>query len=388
MSKIHVPNKVIFQKETLTRIGYRGDNWCQTWADDNSVITSMDDGNWLATQEENKYHHHLYRLIGEPDNFIPEDIPGYPDFLLDKGGWFGFGVISVNGVLYSLVSKTSGQRWSGPFRGVKLLKSIDRGQTWSRVNSNGEEQCLLQNDLSHYIVEANEMLFFEEFGQAHEQQIAYPFSYMDFVQCGKDNSAAQDNYLYLYAPEGAQAHQLMLARVPKEHLGSRDKWEYFTGYANKSQAKWSKNIRDRQPVHIFPKKNSNDEYFGWYSWLPSVVWNEGLQLYIMVNGGTYAGYNLTNSDKDYYDSWMHTKTGSLGFWYSDKPFGPWTQFFYTDYWTIDSPGNLTYQPKLSPKWISDSGKEMVLIWSDAMKNSEGLSHNLHYKWNQMVININ
>jgi hypothetical protein len=146
-------------------------------------------------------------------------------------------------------------------------------------------------------------------------------------------------------------------------------------------------IRKRKPAHIFPDKNINNEYFGWYSWLPSVVWNEGLQLYIMVNGGTYAGYNMTDSDEDYYDRWMHTKTGSLGFWYSENPYGPWHNFFYTDYWTVDSPDNLTYQPKLSPKWISDSGEEMVLIWSDAIKNKEGLSHNLHYKWNHMVINI-
>jgi len=116
------------------------------------------------------------------------------------------------------------------------------------------------------------------------------------------------------------------------------------------------------------------------------VWNEGL-VYIMVNGGTYAGHGMTSSDEDYYDSWMHTRTGSLGFWYSEDPYGPWRQLYHTDYWTVDDPGNLTYQPKLSPKWISEDGTEMVLIWSDAMKDDEGHSHTVNYRWNQMRITI-
>jgi len=138
---------------------------------------------------------------------------------------------------------------------------------------------------------------------------------------------------------------------------------------------------------VFPDRSAGGDFFGWYSWLPSVVFNPGLGLYIMVNGGTYAGRGLTSSDEDYYDKWMHTKTGSLGFWYAENPWGPWQQFYYTDYWTADDPGNLTYQPKLSPKWISEDGREMVLIWSDAMKDDEGKSHTVNYKWNQMAISL-
>ena len=39
----------------------------------------------------------------------------------------------------------------------------------------------------------------------------------------------------------------------------------------------------------------------------------------------------------------------------------WREFFYTDYWVDDEPGNRTYQPKRSPKWISDDGRKMVLL---------------------------
>ncbi len=107
----------------------------------------------------------------------------------------------------------------------------------------------------------------------------------------------------------------------------------------------------------------------------------------MVNGGTYGGQGMTASDKDYYHGWMHTETRSLGFWYAEKPYGPWHRFYYTDYWTVDDRKNRTYQPKLSPKWISKEDTEMVLIWSDAMKNEAGKSHTVNYKWNQMKITI-
>lgn len=381
-----IPTGVTFHRDTLSRLGIRGDNWCITWAADDSQITSMDDGKWLDDGDERQFHHHLYRILGGANDFTRADLPDYPDYRRGDGGWFGYGIVSVDGVLYSAISKTPRLKWSGPFPGVKLLRSDDNGQRWHRVDRGGNLRQLTTYDPARHSVDPAEMFFWQEAGLPHHTQEAYPFSYFDFVQCGRDNSAAQDNYLYAYAPEGAHAHRLLLARVHKSDVGVREAWQYFTGYVQ-GQPQWSSELAERQAAHIFPERSADGRYFGWYSWLPSVVWNEGLQLYIMVNGGTYAGHGMTGSDEDYYDGWMHTETGSLGIWYAHQPYGPWHQFFYTDYWVADSPANRTYQPKLSPKWISDSGREMVLIWSDAMKNEAGKSHTTNYKWNQMFITI-
>ena len=378
------PNGVTFHIDTLYRSDGRGDNWCITWAADDSQITSMCDGNWLNGKQS--YHNHLYRIIGNPDNFQRENIDNYPSFIWGTGSCFGYGIVSVDGVLYSVVSKTPANQWSGPFRGIKLLKSTDNGATWYRVNRYGNERKIGPLDDARNEADAGEMFFLEEFGLPHQEKSAYPFSYIDFVKCGKDNSAAKDDYVYVYSPEGAHSHKLLLARVNKDKISIRSDWKYFQRYDN-NEPTWTSDITKRGYVHVFPEKSKDGNYFGWYSWLPSVVWNKGLGLYIMVNGGTYAGHGMTASDKDYYDSWMHTRTGSLGFWYSENPYGPWHQFYYTDYWTVDNPMNRTYQPKLSPKWISENGKEMVLIWSDAMKDSSGKSHTVNYRWNQMRITI-
>ena len=385
------PIGVVFQKGTLFRTDpkKKGDNWRPTWAADDSQITPMDDGNWLGTQ--GSYHNQLYRIIGSPDNFTREVLPNYPVYAWErgerKGSWFGYGIVSVDGILYHFISKTPHENWSGPFRGIKLLKSNDNGDTWYRVDRNGNERRLLPMDSARNLVTPEEMFFLEEYGQPHQKQVSYPFSWVEFVKCGKDNSAAKDDYLYIYSPEGHQAHKLSLARVKKDKLGIRSSWEYFVRYEDYSQPVWTSDIQSRGNVHMFPDKSQDGNYIGWYSWLPSVVWNEGLGLYIMVSYSTYAGDGMTNSDRDYYNPWNHTKTGALGFWYSRNPYGPWHQFYYTDYWTVDDPKNRLYQASLSPKWISSDGKEMVLIWSDAMKDENGHSHNVNYTWNQMKITI-
>ena len=383
-----IPAGVQFNSSTLKREFYIGDNWCQTWANDDTVITAMDDGDWLATSGPPKYHSRLYRITGEPDTFTKADIPGYPLYHRDGDGWFAYGIVAVDDILYSTVTKTQGANWAdGPFRGMKLLRSYDNGDSWYRVDRNNQDRYIAPNDnvLSESL-DNDEMFFFEEFGRTGKGKTAYPFSYAAFVQNGKANSASQDGYVYIYSPEGADSHELLLARVPEAQVGLRSAWEYFSGW-NNGTAQWSQDIEARQPNMVLPEQNSSGEYFGWYSWLPSVVWNPGLQLYVMVNGGTYAGDNLTDSEEDYYDRWMHTKTGSLGFWYSENPYGPWKQFYYNEYWTVDDPANLTYQPKLSPKWISPDGRKMTLIWSDAMLNAQGNSHAVNYVWNQMEIDI-
>ncbi len=383
-----IPTGVEFKKETLKRLGANGDNWCITWTKDGSQITSMCDGNWLKLNNPlGGFHNHLFRIKGEAEDFQREDIPNYPNFSGREGSWFGYGIVAVDDNIYSVVSKTPGESWSGPFTGIKLLKSSDNGNSWNRLDRHGNELDISAKDSMRNVVNKNEMFFLEEFGIPHQKQIAYPFSFVGFVQNGQSNSAAKDNYIYIYSPEGAHAHKLTLARVRKDKMGVRNEWQYFSKYDDNNQPNWTNDITKRGYVFEYPEKSSKEHYFGWYSWLPSVVWNEGLGLYIMVNGGTYAGHGMTNSDKDYYDRWMHTETGSLGFWYSENPYGSWKQFFYTDYWTVNNPKNRTYQPKLSPKWISKDGTEMTLIWSDAMANDKGQSHSVNYIWNQMKIDI-
>lgn len=157
-----VPKSVTFHRDRISRIGNRGDNWCITWAADDSQVTSMDDGAWINLPDDTAYHNHVYRVFGEAHNFTIEDVPGYPRFIFGEGGWFGYGIVSVDGTLYSAVSKTPDSHWSGPFPGVKLLRSDDNGRSWSRVDRNGNLRSLPPGDPASHIVNSDEMFFYME----------------------------------------------------------------------------------------------------------------------------------------------------------------------------------------------------------------------------------
>jgi len=53
-------------------------------------------------------------------------------------------------------AKTPGPRWSGPFRGIKLLKSKDNGNAWYRVDRNGNERKIGPQDNARDEVNPNE----------------------------------------------------------------------------------------------------------------------------------------------------------------------------------------------------------------------------------------
>jgi len=396
------PIGVEFRPDTIIRSNGFGDGYFSTWAADDSLIVSVNDGNWLADLEpynfdpgrwyqsghSESYHNNLYRLTGDAGQFTRDKFGlAYP-YSKGNNSWFGFGVISINGVIYSAISKTiEVQGWSTPFIGVKLLQSVDSGHSWQSINSAGASQPVLPESFASWRSDEEDLFFPPQSGKPHEKREAYPFSWLSFVQMGRDYSKNKDGYVYIYSTEGAQANNLLLARAPKAQLGQRRRWEYFVKFDESGAPIWSSDLDKRGSIYVFPDRDPQGHRFGFTSWLPSVIWNEGLGLYIMVNGGTYAGLGMSLSDTDYFYSWPHSESGSLGLWYSKTPFGPWKQFYYSDHWTADNPKNLIYWPTLSSKWISSDGKDMVLVWCDAMKNARGESHAVNYRWNQMRIHL-
>ncbi|MBN1509927.1 MAG: hypothetical protein JW955_23980 [Sedimentisphaerales bacterium] len=77
---------------------------------------------------------------------------------------------------------------------IELLKSKDNGNAWCRVDRNGDERMIGPQDDIRNEVSPQEMFFLAEFGLPHQRREAYPFSSVDFVKCGKDNSAAKDDW--------------------------------------------------------------------------------------------------------------------------------------------------------------------------------------------------
>jgi hypothetical protein len=371
------PAGVEFKYETITRKGNFGDNWCQTWTSDGNIYTMMDDGNgWWGSEIKREERHYLQgsmciQIRGEA-NFSDSDVqqmPGWPrnEF---HSSHYAYGTISVDGIIYVWLWKSETDKMYRRSIANRLLYSPDLGQNFYRWDGLHENEDTFEN------VDSLAYFFYKEDPKWHIDRYAYAFNWIAFGQHGKDNSQAKDNYVYMYAPEQYDPRNLSLIRVDKKNIRDKSKYEYFKGWQNE-KPEWTKDMKERGVNLRYPESRSDGEWM-WASWFPDVVYNPGLDLHIMVS------YGVTDPGKQFWDGWCGKckYPASLGFWYAENPWGPWKQFHYTEYFYADRQENRTYGFKLSPKWISEDGKTMHLIWSDA-----GDGHDTNYKWNQMEIEI-
>jgi hypothetical protein len=375
-SKKEYPVDVKFNYDTIARKGNYGDNWCQTWAADDNIYTMLDDGNgwWGFTYKAEGYpdwQGSMCIQINGDENFTVENVKkmeGWPKNPANSP-FYAYGTISVEGVIYVWLWKSDTDTWYRRPVANRLLYTPDLGKTFYRWNGEKEtEETFGETDSTSFF-------FYNEDPTWKIDRDAYAFNWIAFCQNGKDNSLAKDDYVYMYSPEQKNIRELSVIRVHKNHIRDKSKYEYFKGW-NGEKPEWTRILKERGVNLLYPE--CNDGEWMWASWFPSVVYNSGLDLYIMVS------YGVTDPGKSYWDGWCSQcqYPASLGFWYAENPWGPWTQFHYVDKFYADREENRTYGFKLSPKWISEDGKNMVLIWSDASDK-----HTTNYKWNQMKIEI-
>ncbi|MEX0775400.1 MAG: hypothetical protein WD042_06765 [Phycisphaeraceae bacterium] len=346
------------------RTAHRGDNWCQTWAGDGHIYTSLDDGTgWAPLPNGQEFNTRVFRIKGGPEPIEGELLDNFPVHMM-RGGWYGYGILGVNGTLYHFITCASKDRFAFPFQGAKLIYSSDYGSSWFRHDGADARVDPLSTDPAH-------MFYWHETDD-------YAFANLEFLQAGRDYRDARDGYAYLYAPGGRhEPWKLNMARVPVDRILNRASYEFFARLDDAGRPVWTADVARRGVVRAFPARNAAGEEFGWYSYLPSVVYNKALGLYVMATGATGG-----EEQRKY----MHTPPGSLMLLWAHQPWGPWHEFYYTENWTAGEDTCRLYQPKLSPRFISADGKEMVLVFSDAQAH-EGRTHNKHYRWNQQKITL-
>ena len=384
------PVDITFQPQVF-RSADNGDNWCVTWAKDNLLYTSQCDGRGWSNKNGSSgdfMNNKIWKIDGGPDSasFNPQWIYEAPDYSrtaqqviygpifspdstnrfppqnkLDTWNWYSYGIISVDGSIYQFISHCAERKGFGWFDGTQIIHRPKGKKQWLRWNgtiaNNNDKWLLNEGD--------NELFFFNEPDLA--------FSFITVAQYGKDYQLNKDGYLYFYSPEGKEkSNQLNMARVKKENILQREKWEFFQNLNENGSANWTNKIENRGLVHKFP------EGWGFYSWSPSVIWNEQLGVFLMACAGTQppgSGGVLEN--------YMHYKTGGLMFLWADNPWGPWNQFYWNENWNAGDSVNRLYLPQLSPKWISKDGKDIFMIFSDAGRDFG----KKNYRWNMQKIHV-
>jgi hypothetical protein len=340
--------------DTIQRVGGHGDNWYLSWASDDSQFIAMCDGLGVPGVADQERNSRLYRMTGAPPNLAFAEIPGFPELRDPVVGqasgtrYYGFGTLAIGDRVYQYLSTYNKPSTADAddlrFVGVNLIYSPDNGSTWH--NQDGSSPVVWE-DWNERSTET--MVFYQEDGDA--------FSLISILQMGKAYGANVDGYVYGYAPNGnteGSMNQLVLFRVPTDRVLDRGSYEYFQRREADGSALWTREIADRGVVHTFPAGHVNT-YIHPYAWMPSIVFNEPLGLYLMASWGDGTG------EAGYWFS----HPSYLGMWFAENPWGPWIQFHEDESWTPDGEVNARcYQPQIVPRWISEDGRSIWLLWTD------------------------
>jgi len=341
---------------SIMRLGGQGDGYKMTVTADGRQLVVVNDGPGWAPPPATFFSTRLWTIEGSPERARFEQLAGYPVFdraALPEGApsYYGHGVLAVGEHLYQfLATLDDAEERPRHWTGAKLIHSPDGGATW--LNPDGSGPVIWEG--------------WDEQATAGFPFLNEPdgcFSLLSFLQQGRAYSENRDGYIYVYGLNGSAdglMNQVVMFRVKQDRLLDRDSYRFFAGRLKDGTARWSCDIADREPVHTFP--------LGWVnytnlfpgdlvveSWLPSVVWNEPLGLYMMASAGIGLAPDGTEFGKPSY----------LGVWVSDKPWGPWRQVLEDKAWTPAGDANArAYAPQIAPGWVAPDGKSFWLAWAD------------------------
>jgi len=363
----------------------KGDTHPMTWADDDNIYMGTGDPCWMMRDgKPYKAHKEFFwseteetyqkmcgqafeKLIGSPEfsgSFAIErvhDMPGYtgPGGLGPKP----CGMICVDGKLYYAVQNLLGYK-KPPNRATSqhgsdatILCSEDYGKTWTpELNSMFAEFVAEQHD-SSFASRANGV----NWKTSEEERAGYKgwkpmfpgsrFGGLSFVQFGKNNSDAFDDYVYaISTDQWDNGKNLMLGRVPKDKIMDRDSWEFaavdfFTVDGIPNEPMWHKDIDEAKPILEI------EGHIG----LPEMVYIKSLKKYILLTWGLHTDFR--------------TPTGSeLTILESDNIYGPFSLVHYD--WMWYSRECCPYTPRLPLKWFNSETLEGFILHSGNWETQE------------------
>ena len=292
--------------DTITRKAPGGDNWPITWADDDAIYTTWGDGWGFEPKLPNKLSMGFARIVGAPGNFTGMNIRSPAEQLGGgRSGRKGWGIISVDGVLYLLMGHADRQGGQ-----AQLAWSHDHARTWTFANWK-----------------------FLQFGL------------MGFVNYGKDYKGARDNYIYSYSHDGpladTPADHFILMRVPKNRITEQGSWEFFERIDEAGHAVWTSDIKRRGAVF-----NHTDGCLR-----SAMTYNAPLRRYLW--------WQQIPAPKGSTDRGDTRFEGGFAVYDAPEPWGPWSTAFYTERWDV-GPGEHGDFPA---KWMSEDGRELYFVFS-------------------------
>lgn len=334
---------------------HRGDTHPMTWASDDAVYIGTGDPNWCNFDGKPIIQEELYgkpelsdlsyrlnsglcfeKLVGEPETFDIErvnDMEGYVGY--GGHGPKPSGLICVDGKLYYAVQNLLG--WKPPRHGINsqhgsdatIIMSEDFGKTWTP----DLEQVLYDFHKENYIPGRpfcdSWKIPAEQRSHAGDFVPMFPgnrFGGPSFVQFGKDNADAVDDYVYAVSTDHwDNGSEMRLGRVPKTAILDRNAWEFAIPREDGS-VEWTPYLYRSQPVLVI------ERHIG----MPEMVYIPSIRKYITATWAMHEDF--------------HASRGSeLTILESDAPWGPFRLVHYDWMWYKEEAG--CYCPRIPLKWF-------------------------------------
>ncbi len=302
----------------------RGDTFPVTWAGDDNIYTSAGDPVW----PDKGSGLDVERLAGPAPSYHIERV----NLMKDYSGWGGCGpkptgLISVHGVLYLAFQNMTGcpplppnaldiMATYGHGYDAQIVQSLDFGKTWT----------------------------------PNIETISRPmfpgrtFGAPAFINFGKDNFGARDNFVYAISGEGWDngAH-LRLGRVPANEILNAGAWQWVSALHSNNKPDWSTSMAASIPVLTHPG------YLGCVDmvYVPKVRRYLVLSWHHKVKCNPDAGSELIMYD-------------------SPEPWGPFTLVHHEDPW--GSAELNPYNPRLPLKWLDPVTLEGWMLFSGSWRD--------------------
>ncbi len=296
------PSKVIVGVDwapasTIVRKARGSDNWPLTWGDDDALYTAFGDGRGFEPFVPEKLSLGLAKILGSPDSFHGINLRATSVEQKGDGakGPKASGLLMVDGVLY-LLARNAGN--------ARLAWSDDHGRTWTWAPWRFETS----------------------------------FGCPTFLNHGRNNAGARDNYIYIVSQDHASAYEpsdrMVMARVPDDRIKDQGAYEFFAGLDSSGQPAWTDDASCRAAVFTHPGR----------CYRSSISHNAALDRYLWVQ-------TLPGHDPRF--------QGGFGIYDAPEPWGPWTTVYYTGEWDV-GPGE---SASLPTKWMTDDGRTVHLVFS-------------------------
>lgn len=339
-----------------------GDTWDHLWADDGNLYTFGCDGSGYGTDNNNLNFNKLTgptwdQLAGSPVNSMSEYgkngsyLADGTTHLLERDwknpmiprgpNWKVTGADCIDGVFYAFVA----QNWYGnqnayggtaldPYlrqtvNNMSLIKSTDRGQTWTRSMAENAGKPMWTNRMF---------------------STAYFFKYGR--NGGNTRQDEQDQFVYAISNDGYWncGTAFYLARVPRAKIGNLDAadWQFY------SDGKWTSDLDAATPVPGLPNGEKKCT-------MGSPIWLPSLKRYVAV----------TWFDPCTTTKWHYPDDVTFAFYQAEHPWGPWSWIGEKSAMEfIGKPGEKRihrwYGPSLSPRFITenpDGSVSVILLFS-------------------------